>query len=49
MKDVVVVAFNSDVVFVENGSAIVVTEDANGNEGVWVEFRNDVSLCGTVW
>ena len=29
MKDALVVAFNSDVVFFENRSAIMVTEDAN--------------------
>ena len=49
MEDVVVVVFNSDIVFVKNHSAIVVTEDVDGNEEVWVKFGKDVSLCGTTW
>ena len=49
MKDAVLVAFDSDIVFVKNRSAIMVTEDADGNEGVWVKFGKDVSLCGTAW
>ena len=50
--DVLVVSMDGDIMFVECDGAVVIAEDADGDEGVICESREDVGVlggCGKAW